>query len=71
VRKAIQKEVSFRPEQDGFIVLRSGETPVFRDAGRMDFLTGGAWLFGKNAGSLASGSLRAPVGMTHSLFSAI
>jgi len=24
------KEVSFRPEQDGFFVLRSGETPAFR-----------------------------------------
>jgi hypothetical protein len=28
------KEVSFRPEQDGFLVLRSGETPAFQDAGR-------------------------------------
>jgi hypothetical protein len=25
-------EVSFRPEQDGLFVLRSGETPAFRDA---------------------------------------
>jgi hypothetical protein len=28
---AFYKEVSFRPEQDGFLVLRSGGTPAFRD----------------------------------------
>jgi hypothetical protein len=39
-RRAFQKEVSFRPEQDGFLVLRSGETPVFQDAGGMDLIQG-------------------------------
>jgi len=42
-----KEAVSFRPEQDSFIVLRSGETPAFRDADRMNLLTGDIWLFGQ------------------------
>jgi len=42
---AFQQGVSFRPEQDGILVLRSGETSEFRDVGRIDLLTGRVWRF--------------------------